>query len=255
MASDAVITFSFAGLPAGYCFTTPERFALDIAAGLQGYLPGAYSTIVRSSTEPAAADRDKVWVQVNADGAFTGRIFTFAYGQWVMPNPVEASSQARIWWTGSESDAWAYDGGDGTDPSSNPPTLTTGAMWTRDTDYDFRFPLAAGTSATPTTVSPGDTGGSEEVTLTAAQVAKHQHPVWPADGGDGNTGKLWSHFDAGGESCASGTSKPIIPTEVCADQTALNATQQTDGDEPHSNMPPYRVGMWLARSIRAYYTP
>jgi len=254
MANDAVITFSFAGLPAGYCFTTAERFALDIAAGLQGYLPGAYSTIVRSSTEPAAADRDKVWVQVNADGAFTGRTFTFAYGTWVMQNPRRDPAE-RVWFEGSEADAWLYDGGSGDDPSSTAPTVTTGAMWEVDTNYDFRFPLAAGTSPKPTTVSVGDTGGEEDHVLTAIEVAKHQHPVWPADGGDGNTGKLWSHFDAGGESCASGTSKPIIPTDDCSDQTALNATQQTDGDAGHNNMPPYRVGYWLKPTIRQYYTP
>jgi len=254
MSQDAIITFSFAGLPASYCFTDPNRFALDIAAGLQGYLPGAYSTIVRSSTEPAAADRDKVWVQINADGAPTGRIFTFAYGKWVMPNPIEASGQQRIWFEGSESEAWAYDGGDGTDPSSNAPTSTTGAMWEYDNNYAARFPLMAGTTAKPTTYSIGDVGGEEEITLTAAQVAKHQHPVWPADGGDGNVGKLWSHFDAGGESCASGTSKPIIPTDDCADQTGLNATQQTDGDEAHPNMPLFRVGAWLKRTARTYYT-
>lgn len=251
---DALITFSFAGLPQGYCYTTPERFALDIAAGLQGYLPGAYSTIVKSSTEPIATDRDKVWYQINADGASTGRQFTYAYGKWVMQNPAEASGDARVWWTGSESDAWSYDGGDGTDPASNAPTPTTGAMWVRDTDYDFRFPLAAGTSPKPTTVSPGDTGGEEDHVLISNEVAKHQHPVWPADGGDGNTAMNWSHVDPGGESCTSSLEKTIQPSDDCPTQTTLLARSQTDGDAGHNNLPPYRVGMWLMRSSRVYFT-
>lgn len=253
--NNAVIQFSFTGLSANYCFTGFDRFALDIVAGMQGYLPGTYSTIVRSATEPVAADRDKVWFQVNADGAATGKQFTYAYGKWVMLNPRVASGDERVWWTGSESDAWSYDGGDGTDPSSNPPTATSGAMWVRDRDYDFRFPLAAGTSAKPTTVSPGDTGGNEEIVQTAAQVAKHQHLVWPADGGDGNTGKIWSHLDPGGESCASALEKIIQPNDNCDAQTTLVAQFQADGDESMNVMPPWRCGMWLKRSARAYFTP
>lgn len=254
MASDALISFSFAGLSANYCFTTPERFALDIAAGLQGYLPGAYSTIIRSSTEPAAADRDKVWYQVNADGAPTGKSFTYAYGSWVMPNPRRDPNE-RVWFEGSEAEAWSYDGGDGTDPSSSAPTSTTGAMWEYDENYAGRFPLMAGTTAKPTTYSIGDAGGEEEVTLTAAQVAKHQHKVWPADGGDSNTAKEWSHFDAGGESCNSGLTKPIMPTDDCSARTTVLATEQDDGGEAHPNTPLYRVGAWLKPTARIYYTP
>lgn len=252
--NNAVIQFSFAGLPASYCFTGFDRFALDITAGLQGYLPGTYSTIVRSATEPVAADRDKVWFQVNADGASTGKQFTYAYGKWVMLNP-RRNPDERVWFEGSESDAWSYDGGDGTDPSTNPPTATSGAMWEPDHEYDFRFPLGAGTSPKPTTVSVGDTGGNEEIVQTAAQVAKHQHTVWPTDGGDGNTGKLWSHFDAGGESCDSRLESPLKPNTDCEQQTTIKAQYQDDGDEPMNIMPPYRCGYWLKPTQRLFYTP
>lgn len=252
--TDAIIQFSFAGLASPYCYTTPERFALDIAAGLQGYLPGTYSTIIKSSTEPVATDRDKVWYQINADGASTGRQFTWAYGKWVMQNPRRDPAE-RVWFEGSEAEAWAYDGGDGTDPSSNAPTQTTGAMWEVDHNYDFRFPLGAGTSPKPTTVSVGGTGGAEEVVLTAAQVAKHQHKVWPSDGGDGNTGMIWSHVDPGSESCTSDLEKGIQPSDDCPNQTTLLANFQTDGDEAHPNMGPYRAGFFLKPTQRQFWTP
>lgn len=259
MPQNAIIQFSFAGLADGYCFTTPERFALDIVAAMQGYLPGTYSTFVSSASEPDVDDRDKLWIQLDADGYPTGRIFTYI-GGWFMRNPRRDAAGAyldeRVWWAGSESDAWSFDGGSGDDPSTTPPTPKTGAMWEVDHDYDFRFPLAAGTSPKPTTVSVGNTGGEEDHVLISNEVAKHQHQVWPADGGDGNTAKEWSHFDAGGESCNPGLSKPVMPTDDCSSgKTTLVASYQTDGDAGHNNMPPYRVGYWLKPTIRIYMSP
>lgn len=252
--NNAILVFSFAGLASPYCYTTPERFALDIAAGLQGYLPGTYSTIIRSSTEPIATDRDKVWYQVNADGASTGRVFTYAYGKWVMQNPRRDPAE-RVWFEGSAADAWSYDGGDGSDPSSNPPTTTTGAMWEVDHNYDFRFPLAAGTSPKPTTVNVGGTGGEEDHILISNEVAKHTHLVWPGDNGDGNAGKLWSHFDFGGGGPDGRTAAPLQPSTTFPTQTVIQAIPQTDGDAGHNNMPPFRAGFWLKPTIRQFFTP
>lgn len=248
--SDAIISFSFAGLPASYCFTTPERFALDIAAALQGYLPGAYSTIIRSSTEPAATDRDKVWVQVNADGAMTGRIFTWAYGTWVMQNPRRDPSE-RVWFEGSEADAWSYDGGDGTDPSSNPPTTTTGAMWEYDTNYAFRFPLMAGTSDTPTTVSIGDTGGEEKHTLVQTELPDVSFPITQTNDPTLSGTDVWGSGDLGDGSfggnglASTGTSEE--PTRMTIESGGSNT--------PFSVLPPYRVGAWLKPTARQFYTP
>src|SRR6185436_2759046 len=58
VSTNATISFQFAGLPGGaeYCFTSPDRFALDIAAGLSGFLPGNFNKIINSDSEPSAAD-------------------------------------------------------------------------------------------------------------------------------------------------------------------------------------------------------
>lgn len=241
--NDALITFSFAGLPASYCFTTPERFALDIAAGLQGYLPGTYSTIIRSETEPVATDRDKVWVQVNADGAIT-RIFTYAYGEWVAPNPRRDANE-RVWWTGSESDAWSYDGGDGTDPTSNPPTATTGAMWMRDADYNARFPIQAGTLPSGTVLTPGDNGGEEEHVLTEAELPSHTHPITARSTNDVSNG---SGTIPGRNDNLDG----VVYNDTTFATYGLSIAK-TGGDEGHATMPPYRVGMWLRPTARLFY--
>lgn len=244
MPNDAIITFSFAGLPAGYCFTTPERFALDIASGLQGYLPGTYSTIIRSATEPVATDRDKVWVQVTVDGAPTGKVFTYAFGAWVAPNP-RRDPDERVWWTGSESDAWSYDGGDGTDPSSNPPTATTGAMWMRDTDYNARFPIQAGTLPSGTALSPGDTGGEEEHVLTEAELPSHTHPITARSTNDVSNG---SGTIPGRNDNLDG----VVYNDTTFATYGLSIAK-TGGDEAHNTLPPFKTGMWLKPTGRLYY--
>lgn len=237
------IAFSFAGLGDGYCFTTPERFALDIVNAMTGYLPGQYSVIINSESEPGASDRSKLWSKLFPGGAPSGKIFQYYLGKWVMPNPVEAEAQSRIWFEGSEADAWSYDGGDGTDPSSSIPTATTGAMWKVDHNYDFRFPLAAGTSPKPTTVSPGQTGGAEEVTQTVAQMAAHAHTTdinpYVANSYGGNGGITTGNIEPEG-------TIPLLPTSTVGGD-ASNVTQ------PMPNMPPWRSGFWLVRTARIYY--
>lgn len=246
MASDAIISFQFAGLPASYCFTTPNRFALDIAAGLSGYVPGEYSVIIKSETEPAATDRDKVWVQINADGASTGKTFTYAYGKWVMLNPRRDVNE-RVWWTGSESAAWSYDGGDGLDPSSNPPTATTGAMWERDVDYNARFPIQAGTLPSGVVLAPGDVGGEEEHVLTEAELPSHTHPITARSTNDVSNG---SGTIPGRNDNLDG----VVYNDTTFETYGLSIAK-TGGDEGHSTIPPYRVGMWLRPTNRLFFTP
>lgn len=239
MADDALIKFQSAGLEANYCFTTFQRLALDIAASLSGFLPGDFSAFIDSENEPSASDRDKIWHKLLPGGAPTGKFFKYYSGKWVTPNPVEPVSQSRLWFEGSESDAWGYDGGDGTNPGTNVPTLTTGAMWEVDHAYDFRFALAAGTSPKPTTVSIGDVGGEEDHLLGITEIPAHTHAMtWDqndtAGGNQQNT--LYNGTDTGG-----------IKDGIKKD------TSSVGGGLAHNNLPPYRVGYWIKRTARVYY--
>lgn len=249
---DATINFSFSGLPANYCFTDFNRFALDIVAGMSGFLPGTFSSFVVSATEPDVADRDKVWIQVDANGIPTGKIFRY-FGGWYMQNPRRDPNE-RVWWAGSEAAAWSYDGGDGTDPSTTPPTPYSGAMWEVDHDYDFRFPIGAGTSATPTTIAPGATGGDENSTL-----PDHTHLVGRFSdnaqddpffilGSGTNASSLkgcFGNLNSDIRELFSALTGPIMQTDVVNSATPITFT----------NMPPYRVGYWLKPTARQYYTP
>ena len=244
MPQDALIQFVTTGAPGGdaYCFTTFPRLFLDMAASLSGFLPGTYSTFVVSQSEPVVTDRDKVWIQLDANNLPTGRFFIYLGGWFMRHLRRDAGGfymYERIWWVGTESNAWSLDGGSGQNPSITPPTQTTGAMWERDTDFDFRFPLAAGTSPKPTTVSIGDTGGAEEHVLTTAELPSAAKPVVSVDLGvaDGNLP------NPGGGLLTVGSGDHSLDVTWGGLNTA------------HNNLPPYKVGIWLKPTIRQYFSP
>lgn len=253
--NNAVINFSFTGLPEGYCFTTPQRFALDVVAGMTGYLPGQYGTIIISETTPAAEDRDKPWLKLLPGGAPFGNIFTYYLGKWVAPNPIAPDSQERRIWVGNESDVWAYDGGGGQDPASTPPTATTGAMWERDTDFDFRFPLGVGTSPTPasTTVSVGATGGSENVTLELDEIPLHGHPArW--NGGNESESDVDGGIMLGPSGSTTKSAFTGTPTDTSGQGIGGTGGDNDGATVPHSNMPPYKAVFFIKRTSRIYMT-
>lgn len=253
------INFSFAGLPAGYCFSDPARFALDIIAGLSGFVPGQVSSFIIGSSEPDVNDRNKLWVRLNPDGS-PDRNYIFFSGKWVSKNSIEANSQERKWWVGTEANAWAYDGGDGTDPTTGSPTATTGAMWMRDKDYDCKFPFQAGTITEPDastkTYNVGDVGGEENHTITIPELPAHGHQLFVGSS-DGSV--------AGIREALQTVNNPHAGTDAAyqAAGGGNNFVQNTGGDpknsppttaQPHNNMPPFRVGMWIKRTARVYYT-
>lgn len=265
MASDAIVQFSFAGLPPLYCFLGFDRLALDIANNLTGFIPGEYSVIIDSATTPVAEDRTRLWHK-RIGLAPTGRLYGYYLGKWVTPHPIEANAKMRMWWTGTEAELWSYSGGDGTDPSASAPTATTGAMYERDTNYDFKFPLAMGTSPAPasTSVVPGDMGGEEDHTLTVAEGAdpNHTHTTgrMQADAGVSSN----NAFLLTGSSTKTGLARQVVGDgsgNVSQDISAQSGSHlitsgvnDADATVGHNNMPPYRVGMWAKRTGRIFIT-
>lgn len=246
---NAPISFSFAGLPVSYCFTTPQRFALDIAAGLSGYLPGQFTTIIDSDSEPAVADRDKLWHKTVA-GAPSGYIFKFFNGSWVASHPVEPSGDERRIFVGVESDIWAYDGGDGANPTTTPPTAATGAMWEKDAAFDFRMPLGAATSPAPnnTLVAVGGTGGEEKHSLTVPEIPPHGHLVGTEQGGVVVAEGMISLTGFAG----------INTVSVAGPSVGATVTSNTGGTTgvvvPHENMPPFIGVYFVKRTARIFVT-
>lgn len=236
----ANVTFSLAQFQAGYCWQGVQQYANDLVSLLTGTVPSVGKVLV-SSNAPAPADRDGIWVR--AVGGYLEGIYLYS-GGWFRPNPIAPSSSERRLWEGTEADVWAYDGGDGTNPSVTPPTITTGAMWQVDHNYDFKFPIGPGTNGTTydgqpaTIIGQGSTGGAEKVALALKEIPSHTHTV-PLYQGDSV-----NHADR---------------INTCDEVTPQNLSYQsgaTGGDTgdlhtwSHPNMVPYRGVFFIQRTIR-----
>ena len=100
------------------------------------------------------------------------------------------------------------------------PAVLFGGTWERLKD---RFLLGAGD-----TYTAGDTGGEATHTLTVAEMPAHTH----------KSQGFWQTPDSGGHNA-------IARTMISTDPTDTNSLQNTGGDQPHNNMPPYLVVyMW-----------
>lgn len=127
-------------LPEGFCPTTWQEFVNEAVGKAVAQFSGSgFTVIISQPTQPDPVDRDKLWYDTDV-----GRLYRFTGGAWVLPHAYEASGDARLWWEGLEADVWAFDGGDGQDPSVSAPAANSGAMWEVDHNYDGRSPMGAG---------------------------------------------------------------------------------------------------------------
>ena len=114
--------------------------------------------------------------------------------------------------------------------NSSSPASKVGGTWVQIATGQFL--LASGNG-----YSLGATGGAKEVTLTTAQMPAHGHEIYNTNNGSNggayvaqNGTNLWGSADG-----------------TFSGWGAVNAgaLRNTGGDEPHNNMPPYRVvSMW-----------
>lgn len=106
--------------------------------------------------------------------------------------------------------------------STDPATILGGGVWTRLKDR-----MLIGVGDNPRWDTPDETGGSETVTLTEAQLASHLHQAqYPND-------------DA--LVVTDGSHSVLVLSGVAREEP----TSTVGSDEPHDNMPPFRaVYMW-----------
>jgi len=133
-------------LPQGFCPTTWQELINEgVGKAVAQFSGSGFTVLINQEAVPAVSDRDKLWRRPSQ--ASRG-LYEFSGGTWVVIHPEPASGSVRRWWEGTEASLWAYDGGDGTNPSINPPATNNGAMWEVDHAYDGRSPMGAGTIPT-----------------------------------------------------------------------------------------------------------
>jgi len=215
-------------------------------------------------TAPGADSQSLPWIRTDASFNLIG-VYSFntTAQLWVSPNPTPVASLERRLWTGSASQIWSYDGGDGTDPAVNVPTDTAGAMWEVDHAADFKIPIGPGTNTgTGTTIAVGQTGGEEKHVLTKDEM-EHTHITgrMKANSGSGADDGYMLQADT---QTADGTGRRITGgsnSDVEAPLSTLTgnylATAGVDATTPpagHNNMPPF-IGMYvIKRTARRFYT-
>lgn len=229
-------------LGADYCFLGFQQLNVDILARAtitQRVATGATFWNIGATT-PDANHRIYPWLNT-----VNGRVYIWSdlYSIWTSPR---AFSVGQIWAAPAltpESAIWSLDEGDGTDPGTNPPTPTTGAMWQAISQLAARFPIGVGTFPSTAPVLIGTTGGEEKHALTAAENGPHRHDK-PDDiaGIDG----YWAHMAAGG-----GTFN-VLGAGV--DSHISAQTGESGSGTPHNTVPPYLVVWFIQPTSRAYYT-
>lgn len=248
MPQNAPIIFQFQGFDPNYCPPNYQQLANDFAAGLTGFLPGSYITILTGDTEPGAADRDKPWIRSD------GRIWLYSapgLGEWVSKHPLTPNVVIMGFFE-SEADIWSFDGGDGQNPTVTTPVDAVGAMWEKVAAFDGRMPIGPGTlSGSGTVIASGDTGGADRITQLAAQLPPHQHilPVYP----EGTTAIRATYGSAPapatGPNAASGSSTLSVYALSDGGPNTTTTTQT-----PMNTISPYVGVYFIRRTNRLWYT-
>lgn len=169
--SSVLLPIQWGGLAQGYCFSGWNQLGLDISNAQKAVLASGMSFFNYGDTQPVPEYQGYPWL-------YTVDMRWYRYtGQWISPNPF---GPGRHLWEefNSESDVWSFDGGDGTDPSTSPPTPNKGAMWMVDHGYDGRSPMGVGSvpgATVPLSIVSGTDAGNAEHTLTEAEGAVGQH--------------------------------------------------------------------------------
>lgn len=234
----------WANLPVGFCWTNAQDFVTTLQSILSGTV--SINGVIIQNGLPDNSDQDKLWVRTDNSGRPT-QLYLFQ-GQWIWPHPEAPSSKMCRIWDGTEASLWAYDGGDGTDPSISAPTATTGAMWKRNPNFGtddgatpFRMPVGIGKNLTTYdgnpafVIAPGQTGGEERHTLSTSEMPAHTHNL------PGTVGQV-------GPAQNGGDAAHMIPSGLAS------VTGPTGGGASHTNMPLYRGVIFAQRTARQFFT-
>lgn len=184
------VFISTTGLPEDYCWTTPQQYAIDLAAVLEGNF--VYSTLFSyGNATPPVTLQSRPWRRLNSDGT-PDDWYDFVSGNWLAKHPMPTG--AVIMYEGTEASIATFDGGE-----SAAITPTTGPFWEKVSQMDGRSPIGPGTLAGGTVINVGDSLGEDEHAITISELPEHNHVVhgWmTANLSGGDNGAIINEKDA-----------------------------------------------------------
>lgn len=241
----------------GYCPDNWRDFALKLMSETQFLFQSdvANSFYNYGDVVPTVDNRAFPWIRTIAGQM--DRLYNWSpnYGAWIAPYWPPPTALFVFDWKGTEAELKVLDNPGG---SANPITATTGPFWQVDHDFDQRIAIGAGTLPLATTVlNVGDTGGQDQITLIAANTARHRHSITLASDADVSSYLPDEAAEAGafeathesGLRFNSGAGTTVGRTREGGGDPA----NPTAGPTPIGIMPPYRVVLKVIRTARQYY--
>lgn len=212
-----------------------EMFQLGVAQ-LNSTLTG----VLVSDTEPAAADRDKIWFRTSAGAPVFPSLWFFFLGQWLSRHPTPAGSLWALPYTGTVASIATLDGGAAGAINADG---TTGPFWEEVVSLRARMPIGAGTLPSGAVLAVGDVGGEEEHTLLETELPE---VTLPMSGFAIPTGRFAYQ--------ASVLAKQFNPQTDPLTTPIANSDITFGSATPFNELPPYLTLTFLRRTARIYST-
>jgi len=142
-ADDIILRTAVSPFPPGYCPSSQQQFANDIAAALEVFLPNDFGFIVISSSQPTVEQRSRIWAKVDASTGVIVGFYTWnlIVGAWVKNHwgAGVAPTNLRQIYVGSALSLETFDGG-----QSGTVSQSTGPFWQIDSAFSDKWPLGVG---------------------------------------------------------------------------------------------------------------
>ena len=129
--ADIILRTAVRPFPPGYCPSSQQQFADDVAASLEVFFPIAYTPVIKSPNQPTVEQRSYTWNKVDATtgqsvGYFEWNIVVGAWTRNHWPLGVIPTGERRLF-DGTALALETYDGGE-------PGTISqsTGPFWVQD---------------------------------------------------------------------------------------------------------------------------
>lgn len=232
------VTLSSGTLTSGFCHNSLQTTYEEFISQTTGSLTGNMAAFTAGDDTPAAQDQNKLWLKQNTstcvpEGWHWYNGSNTAWEDVPVPETALPSSLTPVgtiimYGASAAPTNWLICNGD---PKSRTTYATLfGIIGTTYGDGDgsstfnlpdlrSRMPVGIGDGgADLTDRSLGDTGGTENVTLTTNQIPAHNHEIRS------------SNWETGGGSGGMGNS---------TDQQHWGYTENTGGGQPHNNLPPF----------------